>query len=449
MTMLGQVECWLGEMRQASDLIVTPVRFSECEHWSFGGGSLCHDKGRFFSVVGIRARTGIPHLADVEQPIIHQPEIGILGFVVRKTGEVWEWLLQAKTEPGNTCGVQVGPSVQATVSNYMRIHGGLPTPMIELFVEKPPAGGQIVTDVEQSEQGDRFLGKYNRNSVVIVPADHPVPDSKNWVWFSAAAVRNALLYDFAINTDARSVMFCSDWRLLTDGENGPFGRWRGTGDFGEALLDSFECVSPRQTLEEVLGFLMHKRESLALTVQQIPLGGLRNWEVSDEAISVQDGTALFSLKTYSVQTSDREVEAWHQPLLVGKRTVDTIMICTRISGTLHFLLRASAEIGFREIVQFGPSYIDDPAHSSIGWVAAALADPEKIIRASVLQSDEGGRFMNSVARYSVVEVPEKWSESTDPCGVWLTMGQLHLLAGQRGLLTNETRSVLSLLLAYV
>ena len=348
MTMLGQVERWLRELRQVSDLAVTPVRFSECQHWSFDGGSLSHDKGRFFSVIGIRARTGISHLVDAEQPIIHQPEIGILGFVVRKSGQGWEWLLQAKTEPGNSCGVQVGPSVQATVSNYMRIHGGLPTPMIEWFLEKPPAGAQTVTDVEQSEQGDRFLGKYNRNSVVIVPVDHPVPGSKNWAWFSAAAVRNALVCDFAINTDARSVMFCSDWHLLTDGESGPFGRWRGTGGFGEALLDSFESVSPRQTLEKVLGFLKRKRESLVLTVEQIPLVELRNWAVSDQAISVQDGTGPFSVGAYSVQTSDREVNVWHQPLLVGKRTVNTSMICACISGTLHFLLRASAEIGFRE-----------------------------------------------------------------------------------------------------
>ena len=100
-------------------------------------------------------------------------------------------------------------------------------------------------------------------------------------------------------------------------------------------------------------------------------------------------------------------------------------------------------------MQFGPSYIDDPAHSSISWVASALADPETTIHASVLQSDEGGRFMKSVARYSVVEVSEKWIKSTDPCDVWLTLGQLHSLASQRGMLTNETRSVLSLLLAFV
>jgi oxidase EvaA len=446
---IGSVELWLRDLRRRSDLSVEPVGFSQCEHWVFVEGALRHDKRRFFSVVGIRAKTDIPHLVDIEQPIILQPEIGILGFIVRKTEGGWEWLLQAKTEPGNTYGVQVGPSVQATVSNYMRIHGGLPTPMIELFVEKPPEGVQRLADIEQSEQGDRFLGKYNRNCVVVVPADYPLPKSRNWTWFPAGELRQALKCDFAINTDARSVMFCSDWNLLTDGGQAPFGRWRGTGGFGEGLLDSFETTNLHHTRQEILDFIRDKRESLSLSVEQVPVTELGSWQVSDHGISFAGDASPFSVKSYSVRTSDREVAAWHQPLFVGQRTVNITMICARVSGILHFLLRASAEIGFRETVQLGPSHIDDPAHSSIEWVDAALDDRETTTYACVMQSDEGGRFMHSVARYAIVEVPEKWTRSTDPLGIWLTLGQLQWLATLRGILTNETRSGLSLLLAYV
>jgi oxidase EvaA len=158
---LDQVSEWIAERRDAVEVSCRPVPWSELREWKQVGGRIVHRAGGFFSVAGLAAR--MPAV-EVSQPIIVQPEVGILGFAVRRRGAAREILLQAKAEPGNLRGVQVGPTVQATESNCKRVHGGRPTPYLELFTR--PLPGSRVADSLQSEQGTRFLGKYNRNAMV-------------------------------------------------------------------------------------------------------------------------------------------------------------------------------------------------------------------------------------------------------------------------------------------
>ena len=85
--------------------------------------------------------------------MIDQPELGWLGFVVRTAGAGVEWLVQAKTEPGNVHGTQLAPTLQATRSNFTRVHGGRPTRFLDLF----RAGDAVLSDGPHSEQGSAFL----------------------------------------------------------------------------------------------------------------------------------------------------------------------------------------------------------------------------------------------------------------------------------------------------
>jgi hypothetical protein len=91
-----------------------------------------------------------------------------------------------------------------------------------------------------------------------------------------------------------------------------------------------------------------------------------------------------------------------------------------------FFLTFSVEPGFVEGVQFAPSLVGDERCRQVEWVAEALADPESVVRAEVLQSDEGGRFANSIARYQIVEAAAGWGESDVPDGDgrWMTLAQL-------------------------
>lgn len=70
-----------------------------------------------------------------------------------------------------------------------------------------------MTDVLQSEQGTRFIDKYNRNMVVAVPVDSidlDLPDLLAWRWLPIEVIGRLITQDFLLNTDARSVLSSTD-----------------------------------------------------------------------------------------------------------------------------------------------------------------------------------------------------------------------------------------------
>lgn len=439
---------WLAERRALSGLRVEQIPFSDCRNWSFAGGVLRHTTGRFFSVVGIQCQAGPRHLRGLALPIIDQPEIGILGFVVRRSASGWEWLLQAKTEPGNVGGTQVGPSVQATRSNYLQVDGGQPTEMIGLFTQGANILRQIA-NVEQSEQGDRFLGKYNRNAVVEVDRQFQAPAHRTWRWFDADAVRAALAQDFTFNTDARSVLCCADWSLLcAPGEAIPFGRWRSAGGFGERLLDSNQVPLPASGHEAALHRLAQTRASAALHVARVPVQALEGWRCDAWAIECERPGIDPVVRAFRVHSADREVQDWCQPLLTNRSEGRAVLACAQRDGMLQFLLHPSVEPGFVEQAQFGPSLLTGLGHDIPEGLLPAVDHPGAIVHLSVRQSDEGGRFKDSAARYQIVEIAPDAAQALDSAGAWVSLSALRTMAAARGLLSNELRSCVSLLLGW-
>ena len=160
---------WLADRARAIRCSVTRVPFAELDAWSFDPdtGNIVHDSGRFFTVAGIRVDDD--HGLRASQPILNQPEIGILGLLTREFDGIRRYLVQAKMEPGNINTLQLAPTVQATRSNYMRVHGGRKTRFLEHF--RGAGRGRPVVDVLQSEQGSWFLRKRNRNMVVEAAGD--------------------------------------------------------------------------------------------------------------------------------------------------------------------------------------------------------------------------------------------------------------------------------------
>ncbi len=439
---------WLQQKRIECGLNVKRIPFNLCSDWKFVDGVLEHSTKRFFSIKGFRVESNLPHLRYHEQPIIDQPEIGILGFLIAKKESTWHWLIQAKVEPGNVLKVQAAPTVQATKSNYEMVHKGLPTPFLEYFLDSGKSGFNLDIDVEQSEQGDRFLNKYNRNCTAIMSNIDEIFEYTIYKWFSADIVRAALLHDFMINTDARSVIFCSDWyKLVQDGET-PFCKWNKSNGFGKKLYQSYNNHSSVYFIEEILEKIEMKRRSVEFITETIPLHQLKSWRTTKDRIESSDPDAPFFVQQYLVSVKNREVENWCQPLLETSREVQIVLICCEISGILHFYFRFAPEQGFKNKVQLAPSYISDPSHMCVEWCKTALRDNSTIQHANVYQSDEGGRFMHSIAGYGIYEADPKWADVHDTNGIWLTLNQLHTLRSYKGYLTNEARSLLSILLAW-
>ena len=124
--------------------------------------------GKFFSIEGVDINTNFGVKANWQQPIIHQPEIGILGIITKKINGVLHFLLQAKIEPGNINFVQLSPTLQATKSNYSQVHGGNKPAYLEYFTGSLNVKTVVLIDQLQSEQGARFLMKRKNYKVTFL-----------------------------------------------------------------------------------------------------------------------------------------------------------------------------------------------------------------------------------------------------------------------------------------
>jgi len=440
----AQVVDWMVSRRDASDMAVHAIRLSESREWLLDRGQIVHRTGGFFSIVGLRI-DDYPDASGTTTPMIHQPEVGLLGFVTHGTGSQARILVQAKAEPGNVGLVQAAPTVQATRSNYLRRHGGQPTPLLGLFDGRT----EVVTDSLQSEQGTRFLGKYNRNMLVhVAEAPEDLPDQLRW--FPVRELLGALLLDSFVNTDARSVLACVPWsRLVPE----PFGRWAGSSHVGSLLLASYRCDEPTGTATTAR-WLARLRAGRRLRARQLPVDALPGWRLEDAGL-VHPGNPALSVRFARVRTTQREVECWDQPLLASPGEGTATLLCQVRGGVLRFLFVARQEPGFAEGRQLGPTRLAPPgAVGGLPTRSAAEAHLDDLAGhatpvLSIRQSDEGGRFWAAVTRYTIAQLESGTDVPTGPEAVWLTLRQVRVLIGRQGWFTNESRTLVSLLAAHL
>ena len=174
-----EIKEWIRRRNNEVTVDVKQIAFSEMEKWQISKSSIDHTSGRFFSIVGIDVTTDYGKLNNWRQPIINQPEVGYLGILTKVIDGTLYCLMQAKIEPGNVNCVQISPTLQATKSNYSRVHAGKSPKYLEYFINAKPEN--IILDQLQSEQGARFLRKRNRNIIIKVDEDVPVLPDFCWI----------------------------------------------------------------------------------------------------------------------------------------------------------------------------------------------------------------------------------------------------------------------------
>lgn len=386
---LSEVElaAWLADRRRAQPQRVERVPFAELDGWRFeqGTGDLRHASGGFFAVHGLRVRSDFGPVPAWEQPVIDQPEIGILGIAVRDFDGVPHLLMQAKSEPGNVNGMQLSPTVQATKSNYLRVHGGSAVKYLECF--RRPEPGSVVADVLQSEQGSWFLGKRNRNMIVRVGPEVEADD--DFAWLTLNQVNMLLRQDNVVNMDARTVLSClPDWRAEVTGP-----------------------AASLHTDTEIRSWITRRRAEHEVSVTPIGLDETKDWHRDPYTVSHVSGRH-FSVVAVDVVSGRREVAAWSQPLLEPHGTGLAALFVRRLNGVPHVLLRARAEAGFLSVVELGPTvqctagnYADLPPDAWPPYLDEVRARREAAVY-DVLLSEEGGRFLNAQSHYVIIEVDD-------------------------------------------
>ena len=450
---IGQkVRDWFTEQARTHRFAVRRIGFEDLDGWYFqqGTGNLAHRSGRFFTVEGLRVSTAESPVRDWWQPIIRQPEVGILGILAKEFDGVLHFLMQAKMEPGNPGLLQLSPTVQATRSNYTKVHGGSDVRHLEHFVG--PGRGRVVCDALQSEHGSWFLHKSNRNMVVEVRDDVPVAAHEDFRWFTLKEITDLLRLDNMVNMDARTVLSCLPPPDSADaGVPAP-----GSTGFARAAARSYDPLS--QALHDdvgVLSWFTEQRSLRDLHSERLPLADLPDWRRTPTAIEHRDGR-YFDVVAVSVAAGSREVARWTQPLFAPHGLGVTAFLTRNINGVPHLLAHARVEGGFLDTVEIGPTVQCTPsnhrhldAEDRPAFLDMVLSAPRDRIRYDAVHSEEGGRFLNAESRYRIVEVGDEVPLDPHPHYRWTTPGQLGRLLRHGHYVNVQARTLMACLPAAV
>ena len=428
---------WFEQRKVENYFAVKPIPFSDSQDWYFDEDQyrLRHRSGKFFSIEGIEVQTNYGHVNSWDQPIINQPEIGILGIITRVVDGVRYCLMQAKMEPGNINTLQISPTVQATKSNYTKIHEGNAPHYLEYFVL--PDKAHILVDQLQSEQGGRFYQKRNRNMVVEVDEDIPTYDEFRWL--TLGEIKELLKIDDLVNMDSRTVLSCipyvsPEWRFYYQNTNSPQSVVSAfdhqlDGFPRDLFLSMLASGGANHTLDEIISWFTNLKTHYEMRVKRIALSDLQHWQITDWDIH-HETKKYFSVINVAVEAGNREVVNWTQPILKHSCCGVVGFLTQRINGTLHFLVRAVLEPGTRDMIEMGPTvaYSNPDRWQGDQETAAFLSyflqpNPDTI-RYSTVQSEEGGRFYHFQNRYMIVDLPESEIQDLPPNYIWMTLGQI-------------------------
>ena len=395
-----ELENFATSVRNRAKFVMEQVKLSEQEQWLVKADCLSHKSGGFFSLCGYRD-------GSFEALVLFQPQGAFNGMAIYCEGGRVYLLLQARVEPGNSRLVQYGPTVQSTPANYLRLHGGKKTAYLEFFFEYQ-AGVKVLENSTQLDLGRRYFQKTKLLSYVQL--EEMCPCAENMIWVPLDVVAKTVGNDNFLNTDLRSMLGVFDWDSL-------IGKSRSTDISGDLNLPL--KIQPRSS-----GNLVSLEE-------------LSKWELTDEGIEAT-GDIATSAKLYEVTCTNREVAQWVQPLFLceGKGLVLLYQRWNR--GSLEFLLRRGKEFGVSGNDVYLPSEIVDPSENR----QISVLEGEVLV--DLMQSEEGGRFLENENRYQLIQVQPNVDISHDQ--IWVTVPQFKTILSTSNMVSIQLRATASLVL---
>ena len=194
---------WIEEKNKNLKVAINKKDISQTNWFLDEDGVIRNEDNTFFQIKGIKKYNSSNNML-LEQPILIQDEIGYLGIICKNFDGTMFFLMQAKIEPGNVNKIQLSPTIQATKSNFTQKHGGKKPAYLEYFLNADKY--KVLVDQIQSEQSSRFLGKRNRNIIVVVNEDVDVLPSH--MWMTLKQIKELMKIDNLVNMDTRTVLSC-------------------------------------------------------------------------------------------------------------------------------------------------------------------------------------------------------------------------------------------------
>jgi oxidase EvaA len=446
----AEVRQWLQKRKDTVEVNVERIAFDKLNEWKFDkkNGNLRHLSGKFFSIEGIKVSTSVGEVLNWEQPIINQPEIGLLGILTKKVDGILYFLLQAKIEPGNINHVQLAPTLQATESNFTMVHKGKKPLFLDYFLKAEKE--KILLNQLQSEQGARFLKKRNRNIIVI--SENVIPDNEYFVWLTLAQIKKLMKYDNFINMDTRTVVsgipygrYAADelrlfetYNIKTNENAFSYDLLRSTLDFDSAL----------HSFDEIIAWLTALKAKYKLQIEKKSLLKLKDWKIGKSEI-FHIKQKYFKIFAANISISNREVKSWQQPLVEPVDDGIIAFIVKKINGVMHMLVQAKLECGNYDILEMAPTVQCITDSYDIGedlpFLSYVLNAKPNQIKLDTMQSEEGGRFFKEQNRNMIIQADDDFPMNMPENFIWLTINQLSMFLKFNNYLNIQSRSLIAAL----
>ncbi len=432
---------WIEETRRQTTVSVQKIPYSYDGYWHYDKDELgiINDQHAYFSVKGIYLKDST---GEKEQPIIIQDGIGYLGILAKIIDGRMYFLMQTKIEPGNINYCQISPTIQATRSNFTRKHGGKEPAFYSYFVKRENC--ITIADQIQSEQSSRFLGKRNRNMILLAEDEVEVPPTHRWM--TLGQIKKLMQYDNIVNMDTRSVISCIPFVLHNSEKDIPKGIKELFHE--EAFLRSFFNETSPDEIRELYAYIGDVKMDGAYERKLVDLFALKDWSFDGEKISSPNGN--FRIVFCDIEIEGREVRTWSQPLLeaAGKSEFGLpVMVCK--DGILRFLVQAKSEIGCFDRVEVAPAVQKEPNEEKVTNAVEKLffekLEDNRDIRFRGLFSEEGGRFYHEENWNTIMEFREGELEELPPGYFWVSFQTLNILIQFNNCLNIQLRNLISLL----
>ena len=399
---------WISNQKKKNLMSVSKIPSSRTDSWIVNKKKIYNLRKAFFSIVPFKF---ISKNQKWTQPLIIQREIGILGIIKKKIKNQDYYLLQAKVEPGNSSGIQLSPTVQATKSNYLRKHGGKSTNYLNFFIKKNKKS-HTISNFILSEQGTRYYEKSNRN-ILIDCKKLKIKKKNNFIWVSKKNIKYLLNKNNLLNMDTISVISCS---IKKNNYDEPLNKYFN-------LLDLIKNFKIKNKIKKKI----------------INFAELKSWKIFNDKI-IDTKKKFFSILFLNIKTNSREVNNWCQPIISDHSHSFNGFLIKKINETNHYLLNVVQEPGlaspkFTSTVSI-KNFKGYEKNKNIKFLNFFKKKKVK----KFINSDEGGRFYQNESHNLVSFIKDKDKVILSKNFIWVSHNQVVKLI-EKNLLTIEARNL--------
>ncbi len=439
---LEDIKQWISQRNSKLKVNIEKINFSYNGFWHYDqeDGYIRNENNSFFQLAGYQEIEDDRIVA--EQPIIIQDEIGYLGIICKMIDGELNFLMQAKIEPGNVNVIQISPTLQATKSNFSRMHGGKTPNYLDYFLEAKRH--TIVVDQIQSEQSSRFYRKRNRNIIILVEEDVPALDSHKWM--TLGQIKELMKQDNLVNMDTRTVISCLPFAGILEVEC--------MNDI-ETLVQKkslFESMFRKPNYDEIHSvfnainnYKMFRREKSRL----LPLKSLKSWKMTDKEI-VCKTPYDFKVIYCRIEIEDREVNYWEQPLIEALGVAVLGVFSCVDHGVRKYLVKVKHEMGCFDSAELGPVIQMEPTNprnklNAVEELFLKKLEQNKGILINTLLSEEGGRFYHEANRNVVIDIDKDEIELIPDGYFWMDYATISEMIQFNNCVNIQLRNLMSLI----